>query len=266
MLLTAPLQAACPVGVVELGEQAAAAVVAYEQLEVERFQTLAHELVEGVPCLDQHVSPDAAAQLHLVTALDAWTRRDEEQVHAALRALLALQPTFEPGIVVAPEGGGMAAAFERARVAGPGREQAAQGLLVVVDGRQGAALPLERAALVQWTATSGALQSRYDWEGQLGAELRTSATLGAGVGITPSEPERRSHRSRGLAIAGAATGVLALVGASQANESWTDFHETDSWDDAQRYYTRNRTFAVGSGVAAAGTAGLMIGALVVWEW
>ena len=262
-LVTATVHAACPADVADPGALAIAALATYEQLEVERFQGQVQELHASLPCLEAPIDPQAAAQLHLVTALEAWTRRDEDQVHSALRTLLDLQPGYRPGVVIAPEGGGLAAAFEAARAAGPGAAGPYPGLSLYVDGQPDAALPSERAALVQWAGASG-FESHYAWPGQLDSELRRAARLSGGT--VPSAPLPSSHRSRNLAIAAAATAVVALVGTRQANDAWSDFQATDSWPDAQRYYTRNRVFAVGSGLAAAGTAGLAVGAVVVWEW
>jgi hypothetical protein len=262
-LLIASVQAACPADPGDPGEQASAALVLYEQLEVERFQAQVHALHQVLPCLRVDIEPQAAAQLHLVTALEAWTRRDEQQVQQALRALLALQPGYQPSVVVAPEGGGLAAAFDAARAAGPGVELPYPGLSLVVDGQPGATLPQDRAAVVQWYGTGG-FESHYGWPGQLDGALRRAARLGGGA--VPSTPVRVSHRSRSLAIAAAATGLVALVGAGQANDAWDAFRATDSWPDAQRYYTRNRVFAVGSGITGVGALGLAAGAVVVWEW
>lgn len=263
VLVTAATHAACPADVGDPGAQAQAALATYEQLEVERFQGQVQALHASLPCLEAPIDPDAAAQLHLVTALEAWTRRDEDQVQHALRALLHLQPGYQPSVVVAPEGGGLATAFEAARSAGPGAEAPWPGLSLVVDGQPSASLPQQRAAVVQWAGTGG-FESHYAWPGKLDGELRRAARLSGST--VPAAPLPSSHRSRGLAIAAAATGLVALVGAREANEAWTDFQATDSWPDAQRYYARNRVFAVGSGVAAAGTAGLALGAVVVWEW
>jgi len=260
-LLTASAQAACPAGPADPGTHASAALTAYEKLEVERFRELVEQAHQAVPCLASAISPHDAAQLHLATALEAWTRRDEDQVEQALRGLLELQPDYQPSVVIAPDGGGLAAAFEVARAAGPGPKAPLPGLELYVDGQRSAALPQDRAAVVQWAAV-GSFESRYAWPGTFDPDLRRATRL---VGAPIPVPSG-SHRSRGLAIAAAATGLVALVGAGQANDAWDDFHETDSLDDAQRYYTRNRVFAAGSGLAATGTAGLAIGAVVVWEW
>ncbi len=260
-LLTATAQAACPAGAGDPGTHASAALVAYEKLEVELFRERVEQAQQAVPCLASAIDPQDAAQLHLVSALEAWTRRDEDQVQQALRALLELQPDYQPSVIMAPDGGGLAAAFEVARAAGPGTKAPLPGLELYVDGQRSAALPQERAAVVQWAAVAS-FESRYAWPGSFDPDLRRATRL---VGA-PTPVPSGSHRSRRLAIAAAATGLVALVGASQANDAWDAFHETDSLDDAQRYYTRNRVFAVGSGLAAAGTAGLAVGAVVVWEW
>ncbi len=262
LALLTPLRAACPASAWDLSARADRAVAAYERLEVERFQAEALELSLELPCLAEPASPEAAARVHLVVALNAWTQRDEDRVHEALRGLLSLQPDYQPGVSLAPEGSGLAAAFERAREAGPGSSASIPGLPLVVDGHPRAPLPTDRAAVVQWNVESG-LQSRYAWAGALDAELRRTARISAAA---QGLPDPSSHRSRPLAIAGAATGVVALLGARQANDAYGAFHETDSLSEAQRYYTRNRVFALGSGLAAAGSAGLLLGAVVVREW
>jgi hypothetical protein len=259
VLLTANAQATCPAGADGPGDHARAALAAYEQLEVERFRALVQRAHDAVPCLEAPIDPDDAAQLHLAMALEAWTERDEERVVEALRGLLSLEPSYQPSVVIAPEGGGLATAFEAARAAGPGSTDPMIGLELWVDGRSAPTLPRERAALVQWTATDR-LESRYTWPEDPSAELRrASRQVGAPL---PSG----SHRSRGLAIAAGATGLVALLAAGQANDAWDAFHATDSWDEAQRHYTRNRVFAVGSGITGVGALGLAAGAVVVWEW
>jgi hypothetical protein len=266
LLLIAPSQAACPARAGDLFALAASAVSAYEHLDVARFQALAAEVRTSVPCLVEPVSPEAAAEVHLVFALEAWTRREEERVDEALRALLALQPGYEPSVILAPQGSGLAGAFERARGEGSGAASPVPGRVLTVDGRPDAGLPRARAALVQYTDSAGALQSRYAWPGALDAELRLTARSGSGELSGSLTPRQARHRSRWLALAGATTGLVALVGAQQANQARASFEATDSWSDAQRYYTQNRMFALGSGVAAAGTAGLALGAAITWEW
>lgn len=261
-LLTAPTKANCPVSAEELGQQAAQAVAAYERLDVERFQALAQDLGAFVPCLEGTVSAEQAAQVHLVMGLEAWSRREDEQVQAALRALLSVQPDYQPSIIVAPQGGGLLAAFEQARKAGKGKAESFQGLTLMVDGQRGASLPLERAALVQWNQPAGQLESRYAWQGELADELRVVAQA-----VQPEGKTRRvDHLSRRLVVASAFTGLVAGLSARQANYAHSAFQNTDSWEDAQQYYTQNRAFAVGSGVATAGALGLAVGAVVVWEW
>jgi len=264
LLLTALLsigaQAACPAGA-DPGAHARDALAAYEKLDVVRFEDLVERALDAVPCLVGAIDPGDAADLHLVTALEAWTRRDEDQVQQALRGLLELQPGYQPSAVIAPDGSGLAAAFEVARAAGPGPKAPLPGLELYVDGQRSAALPQDRAAVVQWAAV-GSFESRYAWPGSFDPDLRRATRL---VGV-PAPIPASSHRSRPLAIAAGAAGVVALFGANQANNAWDDFHETDSWEQAQRSYTRNRVFAVGSGVAALGAAGLAVGAVVVWEW
>jgi hypothetical protein len=261
--LSAPLQAACPASAWELEQQAEEAVQAYEALELDRFEQLAQDLGHSVPCLSGPISTEGAARVHLVAALDSWTRRDEEQVHAALRALLDLQPGYRPSLILAPEGGGLLAAFELARAAGPGMEEPLTAVEITVDGRASAPFPLDRAAVVQWRSV-GPLQSRYSWGGSIEPELR--ASLGLVEPEPPRHAPRGSHRSRGLALAGAATGLVSLLGARQANTAWAAFHDAETLADAARYYNQNRLWALGSGAAGLGSAGLVVGALVVREW
>jgi hypothetical protein len=258
-LLITSAQATCPAGAEGPGEHASAALAAYEQLDVERFRALIRQAHDALACLEAPIDTQDAAQLHLATALEAWTERDEARVVEALRGLLSLEPGYQPSVVIAPDGGGLAAAFDSARAAGPGSTTPMPGLELWVDGRSSPSLPRDRAALVQWIATER-LESRYAWPGQQDPDLRRASRQ-----VTAPLPSG-SHRSRGLAIAAGATSLAALLGAGAANDAWDAFYATDSWEEAQRHYTRNRVFAVGSSVTAVGAVGLAAGALVVWEW
>ncbi len=254
-------QAECPASASSLSDELGRAYSAYTAFELESFEARAASSIRRAECLEGLIAPELAVQLHLVAGLAAWLDQDPRSMAAAVRGVYALEPDFEPGVEVAPEGSRIRAVFDTARAGEPGPSQAVVGPELRVDGRPvDAGMPLERAALVQWTTRDGTVRSWYLDGLGLPSELVDELALAA-----PSAPHPR-HRSRGLVAAGGVAlvaGTGALWGAHAARQAYWDSY---TLEEEQRYYRLNRSLSVsGYGLLSLGSLGA-VGAVVLWEF
>ncbi|MFH1465287.1 MAG: hypothetical protein ABIO70_12950 [Pseudomonadota bacterium] len=254
------LAAPCPASSAELAAHVAAARRAYVGFDLDGFAAEVTGVEARLPCLVEVVSPGQALDLHLQLGLSAWLLQDPQALAAAARAVVALDPSFEPPPEIAPQGSRLRAVFATAREGGGGGSVEVDGPALWVDGTLGdPRLPEARAALVQWQAPDAGLQSWYLDGLGLPPELLERLALAA-----PPVPRAR-HRSRWLLVAGgvAATGgVAALLGARQLEGAYWQ-----SYDPAaeRRLYMANRALGIGGYVLLAGAGAATAGALVLGE-
>lgn len=261
LLLSVAPRAACPLGQEQLSARLEEAYRAYTAFELEPFALEVAGIRGDLSCLDAPIAPPVAQRLHLVVGLAAWLDQDPRSMAAAVRAVYALEPGYEPGAEIAPQGSRIRAVFDTAREGEPGLLLAVEAPPLWVDGGLGvSALPQERAALVQWHDRGGTLHSHY-LDG-----LGVPASLVEQLGLDAPRPAPERHRSRTLALVGGA----ALLGS--AGSLWgahgLEQRYWASYDpiEARGLYRANRALALGGyGLAALGSvAGA--GALVLWEF
>lgn len=206
-LLGEALAGPCPATAGELYNDAGVALAAWDAVDSAGFSAARDEVLEAAGCLTQTVDPELATEVHLVEALDAYTRRRNAEALSALRGLpegrveqMAVLPT--PFLELSDE----------ARRLGPGLEEpieTVEGVTFFVDGRPGAPRPMARSAMVQ---------AAEDDSG----EVLWSALLQPGQGLPQlPEPEasaptlvleappREREPAKALLISGGATAVVA---------------------------------------------------------
>jgi len=260
-LATNPIQAACPCPPAALMREVELAYRDYTAFELDAFTVRIRELRPQLECLDTPITAPMARQLHLVLGLQAWLDQDPRLMAAAARGVYAVDPSFQPGPDIAPEGSRVRAVFTTARQAGPGGQLALEGVILTVDGLDSSGvLPAERAALVQWRDHGGGARSHYlDGLGVpevLVAELRL---------LAPDAPRTR-HRSRWLLVGGGAAAVAGSASVWGAHRVELAYHA--SYDPAQepRLYAANQVLGY-NGWALLGGAGVAAtGALWLWEF
>lgn len=154
-------------------------------------------------CLGEPATPEVAAKWHRLRALAAFTRADDDAVLAAFRAAQAAQPGYVLPLAVAPEGHPLRGLYGRAAASDPAElvpVDLPRRSHLIVDGSGGAAVPVDRDALVQqvrgdtvfWTRTLPAgtplpelvvpeRRGGWAWWAGSGAAAVASAGLWAGA-------------------------------------------------------------------------------------
>jgi hypothetical protein len=260
LLASPPIPAApCPASAAALAEHVAAAQQAYVRFDLEAFAAEAAEVRVLLACLGEVVSPGLALDLHLQMGLAAWLDQDPRALAAAARAVVVLDPSFQPPPEIAPEGSRLRAMFATARTGGAGGLIEVAGPALWVDGQPGGpSLPEARAALVQWHAPDAALQSYYLDGLGLPDDLLERLALAA-----PPAP-RGDRRARWLLVAGAAAtgGAASLWGAHRIEAAyWQSYDPAEE----QSLYAANRVLGIGGWVLLAGAGAATGGALALGE-
>lgn len=172
VLAVLPVRAACPADAAALRADVATATGAYEDWAWADFDRSVATVRDDLGCLTEVVpGPDARAA-HQLFALAGAREKDEARTVAAFRALLALEPSYEPDPVLAPQGSLLYRAWEQARASGAGSQQPLPMGAWFVDGKPGAGeLPTGRSAVVQLLDPSGHLLSWYLDGGELPSGL-----------------------------------------------------------------------------------------------
>ncbi len=232
----------CPARAGDVAARAAGAEAAYLDGDLARFDAEMTAMREGLGCLDERLSPEQAARVHLVVALDHWTLGEQAPTQAALRGLLSAAPGFVlTGPLDEPE---LGAQLERARRAREARGAPLGPGIWFLDGRAWSGwVPEDRAAVLQ----------RVEPEG-----LRTWYLLEVPPPDLPAPPPQRS---RGLLIAGAsagATSALCLGVAAAARSAYLT-------EPSERTDRLNRVTGISGYALAAASGGLLVGAWITAE-
>jgi hypothetical protein len=154
--------AACPAdaGIVEAHLQRVGA--AEQAVDWDAFELAVDALRADLFCCCDALTPEQLIRVHRSFALAASRRRDEPRAEAAYRAVLVLEPGFEPPYSDAPPGSLLRRAWKRALEARPEPIRLVPAGAWLVDGQpRTRALPAERAALVQRLGEGESCESWY---------------------------------------------------------------------------------------------------------
>lgn len=255
---------ACPVNQQVLTADIQTAKAAYVSFDWVAFDSAVASLRLHVGCLEEPISPEVAAGVHLAQALFAWRARDEAQVDAALRGMRHASPEAQLPPEIAPPGHPLAQRFDLAQGLGatvalpPGQWR--------VDGHPDVTTVVtDRAAILQQVDPRGALRTWYWWGGELPKDL-------APVSALPLDPPgafdtKSSPRAQQLVIAAGGAAALGLVGLGVAAR--TDHLATSDPASLQQYrrlLVVNRTALVLSPALGAAALSLGVGAALTWQW
>ncbi len=174
LLLLDTAQAACPADQKAMSDAVRATQQAYESGDKDSFGTLYAEVMELTGCVSELMLPQNVAWLHQLRAIAAWEEGNTNGVVMAFRGALSARPDYDPGFVLAPQGGGLRHQLERAQLrqaqlGGGGSVDLGRGPVYVDGIPSSGPVPTERAALVQWRTSSGEMESCYlfgggDWQ------------------------------------------------------------------------------------------------------
>jgi len=278
LLTAAPAWADCPSDLAGVRAELDVAEAAYGEFDFETYSLQVVSLIEDAGCLEELLTPEDAARLHLARALDGWVRRAEvgdqafTRIELALRGLMAADPDYAPPDDLMPEGSQLRAIYDAAKSVGIGDADPLTGEGWLVDGGAAEGLPMERLALIQFSGAEG-VETWYVEGASIPGELRelmriTARATRSDDSELPSEDHLSEgpRTSRALLISGLAAGVVAGAGVGLAAWSQGEYLEESDPDEAEGLYALNRVSGVG-GYAAAGVAGgLVVSAVLVGRW
>jgi hypothetical protein len=168
MFLLAPIlaaltaNAACPADAAALRSDVVDAVQAYDDWEWADFDQGVAEVRVDLGCLTEVVTGPDAQATHQLFALAGARKQDEALATRAFRGLLALDPDYDPGLVLAAKGSLLRRAWREAKAQGAGHTEPLPPGAWFIDGKPGAnELPTEHAVVVQLLDASGGLLSWY---------------------------------------------------------------------------------------------------------
>lgn len=161
LLLFPAARPACPADTAVLQQDVDAAFQAYDDWAWGEFDRRVAEVRADLDCLTEQVPPEQAAEVHRLLARVAARTQDAALAVSSYLAVLAVDPTFEPALTIAPKGSLLRRAWSDARAAAPGESRPLRGTTWCVDGQLDAEwLPTERAALVQYL---GSPETTFSW-------------------------------------------------------------------------------------------------------
>jgi len=77
---------------------------AFQQMDIDGFQAARDQALTELPCLVDPLQPADAARIHVLEALDAFTRNDEAGTVNALRSAVQADPVYALPAELVPEG------------------------------------------------------------------------------------------------------------------------------------------------------------------
>lgn len=237
-------------------------------LDIAAFKEATDRLDALLPCLDDPVTRNVAAEVHRFLGIRAFADRRLEDAEQMFRAARALEPAYQFPDDLIPPGNPIRTAFEQVEYGEPRFEVTptpVKGGYLQLDGRTTNQRPLTWATLYQRFDGQGALQDT--------AYLLPAQPLPAyevQVGEVPVEipyDDPVIERKRPVALlgatvaAGVATGVLyGIAGANKAKFSnpATPYEQIDGAAD------RANAFSLASAVTGTATLGLGVGVALTW--
>ncbi len=263
---SAPALADCPADAGTLRAEVDAALAAYQDWAWPKFEASVAAARRDVACLDEVAPPELARDLHVVTAFAAFRADDDEQMEAALRGVLAVDPSWRPTVDQAAPGSTIHAAFELAR-----RHRPEQGRVVLgdgawfVDGRAGAeTVSLGRCAVVQRRDPSGALESWYLTGTKLPGDLLARATPPTSAPPAATDPRRR--RATWIAAGGLGAGLAAAGSLAYAAHMKQVYTSAATAEEASQAYRANYFWGMTGYTVGALGAGMVVGAVLWRAW
>ncbi len=278
--------AACPADAAALRADIQVATHAYEEWAWDEFDQAVAAVRADLGCLAEVIAAADAQSVHQLFALAGAREQDEAQAVVAYRGQLALEPGFEPDLVLAPVGSLLRRAWEQAQAPAAGQGQPLSAGAWFLDGKPGASeLPAERAAVVQLLDTDSGFLSWYLDGGELPAGLAEQlapATAGqespeptpladpSSSGGLPvagvAEPENGGSASRKLLVSGLALAAVG-VGSLAAGEALENqMMEAQQEARAQSLYRLGLVSSFGGLALGAAGSGLVVGAVVKGQW
>ena len=254
----------------DLEDEVEEATLAWAAMDEDGFREAAARAEAVVPCLDEPVSPEQAANLHGLRALAAFLDGDTTTARTRLEAAHAADEGYAISTRLAPEGGPLWTLSVEASEADrdPGRPLSLlDGGTVWVDGTEGGRRSDQRPALVQVGADGRASWSALLEPGQafeppapVLAELPDGGSDDVRIPRAPEAPARGAEGGGATALWAAAGGSGAVAAGLFGTSAYLRTRY-DQQPSRGLHGATNGTFLASTGMAAV-TGGLLTAALV----
>jgi len=267
------------------------ATSAFSAMDRELFQSARDEARRALTCLDEPLAPASAAAYHRMEALAAFFDQDKDWGMASFRAALSIQPAYQLGSSIAPDGSPVDLWYQEAQefpdISYEDFEPP-ETCSLLLDGATEAERQVELPVIAQVLEWDGAVRwSGLLQPGELIAEDAYSdefEPVWPPVPVAPPVPEplppapKKTVSPLWFGAGGAALAAGGLYAASWASHAkWQDQMDTCTaggcWDDPDAAFAsseeqRKRTNLLAYSAAGAGvlTVGLGVGAVFTVEW
>ncbi len=242
---------------------------AFHQMDIDGFHAARDQALTELPCLVDPLQPADAARIHVLGALDAFTRNDETAAVNALRSVLRADPTYALPAELVPEGHALRLQLE---VAATIADSAPRSLpdpsdgALLVDGNEATVAPADRPFILQLRQQSGDIQvtSYVQSRGPLPL-WATPAPAPRELGLVVEAPPPTPARPWGwVGAAGASAVAAGALWGMNARSRAAFMSEDTPYEDLEGLRSRtNTTAGIAIGTAALGVG---FGTVAVIRW
>jgi len=271
MTLASPAAfAACPtpstaVDVIEAAEQS---VAKYEAADLQGFMDTTSNLESLLPCLQEPLPRNVAANVHRMMGLRAFVDRKPDKSESAFGAARVIEPSYRFPETMIPPGHPIMTNYEALDIAEVPTKVVPdpEGGYFQFDGRPGTERPVNLPTVAQLFNGDGAVEvTAYLWpaEGMFDYTVGTPASAPGTIIIDPTP--KGPNLPLAIASGGAAVtaGVMYGIAASAASK----FNSPGTpYADGPKLQTQTNTFLLASGGAGVIAVGLGVGAVVAGTW
>ena len=265
-------QAACDrEGLPPLLEDLRQAEQAHRDLDIPRLQAETDQALAAVRCIDRVVPVLAAARLHRVVGLDAFTLQERDRATRAFAAARSVDPVFDYPLSHIPAGHPLRTYYTALPLdAGTSAEVTVPGdLRLYFDGKPSTQRPLSCPSVAQVVGQDGAvISTTYLWPDDplpvalapAAQPLPATTPQPAPVADVPVEDASGRKVLRRVALLTAVVAGAAYGGSRLAARSYWEGDKTD--EQLDRLYLATNGLLIGSaafGIVALGTG---VGAVV----
>lgn len=272
VLVHAGAEAAClPDAAARVAQASGQVEHAFSTLDDAAFDAAAAELAEQLPCVRAVLTPVDAARVHRAQALVAFVGGDASGSGRAWGAVRALQPAWEPSASLLPADHPARRLWEQAQPGARAHTLGAHpGGEWLVDGAPAAAVPAERAFVLQGVdAAGGVVHSGYHWSPAT-LPVLSAPPVGEPQAAAPTAAVAPAGRRKGALAAWGTAGGLALGSAGalavglSAREAFTAEGASER-DDLESLARRaNVGIGAGVGLGAGALAAAGVGVALTW--
>ena len=240
---------------------------AFQQMDIDGFQAARDQALTELPCLVDPLQPTDAARIHVLGALDAFTRNDEAGAVNALRSAVQAYPAYALPPEFVPVGHALRLQL---RVASTVTDSAPRPLpaqsegALLIDGSEAKVAPTDRPFILQLLQEGDEVRATSYVQSR-GTLPPWATPAPSKLGLEIEAPTSAPSRPWGWVNAAGASAVAAGVLWSMTSRSHATFMSEDTpYEDLEGLRSQTNTtagFAIGAAALGAG-----FGTVAVIRW